>query len=91
MKQCWSLNSLAIASVTLAIMVGLATLYIPRTEAAGPHIDMYFMSALARSANPLDWCTGSGSPVIHPPGRAIDVIGDDSGSLSFNSRRPASR
>ncbi|MBI2724592.1 MAG: hypothetical protein HYX50_05965 [Chloroflexi bacterium] len=72
-------RSTALAVVILAATVLLSS--VPtRGEAAGPRIDIYFMSALARSGT-VDWCTGSGSPVIHNPGRAIDVIGDDSGSL----------
>lgn len=54
MRRFWSLNGLAAISLVITVVTAGATPWIRSTEAAGPHIDLYFMSALARSANPLD-------------------------------------
>ncbi len=53
-----------------------------RARAASGTIDLLFMSAQGRTTvSPLDFCTSSVSPPIHNPGRAIDVLGDNTGSL----------
>jgi len=81
MKRLLALEVSAAASVVILIIAFAATRWVSSAQAAGPHIDMYFMAAVARPVSPNDWCTGSYSNPIHSPGRAIDVIGDNYGSL----------
>lgn len=60
-------------------------------RAAGDTVSLLFMSAQGRtSASPIDFCTGTGNPPIHGSDRAIDVTGDNAGSLcAFNESSDA--
>lgn len=60
------------------------------TRAAGPHIDLYFMTAAQGTGSPAKWCTGSFNPPIHQSDRAIDVFGDGSGSTCLGSNSSTS-
>lgn len=53
-----------------------------RVRAVGDSVDLLFMSAQGRTTvSPLDFCTGTRNPPIHGAERAIDVTGDNVGSL----------
>lgn len=68
---------LRVVAVTFALLVlGLVVSSgsSSSSRAAGPHIDLLFMSSLEYNN---DFCTGSWPEPIHSPYRAIDVIGDN--------------
>lgn len=81
MRRLLSLQILAGISLGMFIFTAVAVGLTPREgQAAGPHIDLYFMSAVG-GGSPLRFCTGTYNPPMHSPYRAIDVLGDDASSL----------
>ncbi|HXF50377.1 MAG TPA: hypothetical protein VNM43_01700, partial [Dehalococcoidia bacterium] len=75
------------ASSIATLLVGAHALGLPlaKGQAAGPHIDLFFMSALG-AGNPLRFCTGLYDPPVHSVHRAIDVFGDDTTSLCLGDK-----
>jgi hypothetical protein len=83
-----------VAASCVAIAIGLTILCSPgstSTQAAGPHIDLYFMSAANGTGSPLKYCTGTFNPPIHGSDRAIDVPGDGTGSVCYGDNSSDTR
>lgn len=87
----WTRPLLSVVAVTfmlLALGLVVSNGSLPSSQAAGPHIDLLFMSSQEYDD---DFCTGSYSEPIHSPYRALDVIADndscaDNGSATTKMR-----
>jgi len=82
------LRVVAVTIVLLVLGLLVSSGSSPSSQAAGPHIDLLFMSSLAYND---EFCTGTGDPPIHPPYRAIDVLGDNVGSLCAGEASASSK
>ena len=82
MKRTRPLSSVvAVTFMLLVLGLVVSNGSLPSSRAAGPHIDLLFMSSLMYSDQ---FCTGSWAEPIHPPYRAIDVFGDNASLCAGN-------
>ena len=75
------LRVVAVTVVLLVLGLVVSSGSSPSSQAAGPHIDLLFMSSVAYND---EFCTGTWDPPIHPPYRAIDVLGDSASLCAGN-------